>query len=337
MNYLYSGDYDDKLTPTLEWDTSFDNNSVADLTSEAEAEFTDGEDIDLPSESEAEPASKKAVECCPTTDDTVNRGTDGASTDSASPTSKIESATSSPGNETISPCTTLNSQLSKAGEVPFGKRRSSRIEKKRDSEGKVIAEENSWLKANAYVFMLAEYYQLPGLKDLAAKKFAIALTNFNIDGFSEVLSLIYGSVYLAMARELREGVTAVVIQHVQSLARNEAFSHECLRQPTVLVDALPGLASRRLEDLRSAIDLRTSLTQQTDLVKTLNNDLSKMRTDKAKLTAHLAGVKRVYTQMSPNRWSCTACGFYPPSFGDKWCCQCRNNTVEVNPEWPAEI
>ena len=334
VNYLYSGDYDDKLTPTLQWESSSEDDGVSDLTSEEEAEFTDGEDTDLVSEDGTDPAGKKAIECCAKTDDTLDPSAKGTGTEGRLPTSKIESVTSPPELQTSSSCTTLNSQLPKAEAVPFSMRRSSRIKKKHDTESKAIAEENSCLKANAFVFMLADYYQLPGLKDLAAKKFAIALTNFNIDGFSEVLSLIYGSEYLAMAQELRRGATAIVIQHLQSLVKDKAFSDECLRQPEILVDALPGLATKQQQDAISASELRASLTQQTDLVKTLNNDLSVMKTN---FSTRLAGVKRVYTQMNPNKCCCNVCGFYPPNYGAKWCSNCRNDTVEKIPVWPTDI
>ena len=97
--------------------------------------------------------------------------------------------------------------------------------------------------ANAQVYIIADYYQVSKLKDLATTKFRKASKGFELLGFAEVVNLVYDSEGLDSAQELRSAISANIINNATILTSNESFMQECELRPTLARELLPKLVA----------------------------------------------------------------------------------------------
>ena len=95
------------------------------------------------------------------------------------------------------------------------------------------------LIANAQVYILAEYYQISKLKELATTKFKNAIPQYPFHGFGEVISLVYGSEDLASAGVLKAEVDTVLINNRIALIVDEELREHCFQLPELMKSILP--------------------------------------------------------------------------------------------------
>lgn len=96
---------------------------------------------------------------------------------------------------------------------------------------------NARLRANALVYILADYYQIPGLKRLAVSKFASALEKICQMDFGEVCFLVYKSVP-STALELRSCLSSAIVSYGQQVIEDASFLDTALLLPELLRDIL---------------------------------------------------------------------------------------------------
>ena len=121
---------------------------------------------------------------------------------------------------------------------------------------------NKMLIVNARVYILAEYYQMPGLKELAAVKFGKALAVIKIYGFAEVIDFVYNTEELASARDLQDMIDSVFIGWPDLLKYENAVRKQCFQIPEMMQSILPKLITDYDNQLReSSRDIRKGLSQ----------------------------------------------------------------------------
>ena len=95
---------------------------------------------------------------------------------------------------------------------------------------------NEKLIANANVSLLADYFQVPDLEQLAVTKFRAGLQGFKAQGFADVIALVYGSEVLRLAQKLKDVVDSAIVQHAKALLGEEDFKQECQKQSIVTTE-----------------------------------------------------------------------------------------------------
>ena len=123
--------------------------------------------------------------------------------------------------------------------------------------GYVFLDDTTMLMANAYLYLLADYYQIPGLLNLSAAKFRTAMSHkIDLSDFHKVVSLMYGSDEAIFARELREYVNSAIVENAASLIKVDAFMEQCQQQPMMAAIVLPMLVEHyetRLKEQRESL------------------------------------------------------------------------------------
>lgn len=97
------------------------------------------------------------------------------------------------------------------------------------------------MMSNAYVYLVADYYQIHQLKDLAVTKFCTASKKFCLPGYIYLVSLVYGSEALYMAQQLKSVVSSNIAKNLKELLKDQSFLEECDRLPALTKEILPKL------------------------------------------------------------------------------------------------
>lgn len=97
---------------------------------------------------------------------------------------------------------------------------------------------NARLCINAHVYRFADYYQIPGLKELAVKKFEDALEDKYENGFHEVCQLVYGR---TPSSDLRSRLAHAIVSGGGRLLEDEEFMSAALGLPELLRDCFTNL------------------------------------------------------------------------------------------------
>ena len=117
---------------------------------------------------------------------------------------------------------------------------------------------NPALFTNAYVYIVAEYYQIPELRDLAVTKFREASMKVpHLPGFEELVSLVYESEELSKARELRSSLSSLIVRSASLLIKDKPFMEVCVRIPDLVGDILPELVIEKMALLKRISDSMT--------------------------------------------------------------------------------
>lgn len=165
---------------------------------------------------------------------------------------------------------------------------------------------NERLIANVNTFIIADYYNIPELMQLAIDKFKIASRQFQQKGFADVLSSVYGSTPES-ARELRATVCSIVASNVINLVADEEFMEAAAHAPSFIKDIFLSLimayASRVRDGEKNVKHLiaehatvQQELQQCQTSLKTAQDATQKVRTDvnNAKRCRHCGLESNIY-------------------------------------------
>ena len=161
---------------------------------------------------------------------------------------------------------------------------------------------NQTLMANAYVYITADYYQIPELMDLALAKFCKASMYFYQPGFTDVVALVYDSA-LSRARELRSVFCSIVVRNATSLVTDGTFIDVGVRLPGFMKEILPKLVTEyecRLTEERDGMMKSTS--DSPSLALRLETTKAKVAEAEARLRA--AEEETAHTRRKVNESKC---------------------------------
>ena len=155
---------------------------------------------------------------------------------------------------------------------------------------------NDRLIASAKMHILADYYQIPGLQQLAVSKFHSALQGFHASGFAEVVSLVYGSEDLGLAKDLREEVGAAIVEHAAILTQTEAFMAECAKLPVMMAEIMPKIVGHYESQLekkeQDAVGLGVEMITLHSKLESTAENITKMEKDISHLQQKLNNISR---------------------------------------------
>ena len=184
---------------------------------------------------------------------------------------------------------------------------------------------------NANVYLLAEYYQIPELKDLAMDKFEYALDDHSTDDFVEVVCLIYETDEFATAEALKRNIAAYITQNVKALSEESSFLKICSHHPEILVDALPHFAGR---DCRQ----RKSLNKQRKLTTKAKDDLNALKANKEIENSHLAWIRSAWKMLGSQIGYCAICDlFMYDQYRRKTCNSYGEKFARTQSHWPVDM
>ena len=123
------------------------------------------------------------------------------------------------------------------------------------------ANSNDILTINALVYIAADYYQIPGLMELASFLFHKASKNFNMDGFPEIVSLLY-SLTSGAADRMRNIICSVIVTNIDSLIHNQAFIDVAVHLPDLMAALLPKLIdNHRTKSIEASETLTATIAE----------------------------------------------------------------------------
>jgi hypothetical protein len=157
--------------------------------------------------------------------------------------------------------------------------------------------------ANAYVYIVAEYYQIPQLRDLAVSKFCKTSKDFCLPGFKDVVALVYGSEALSTAQELRTAICSTVVRNATALISDGTFMDECVKLPDLMREVFPRLVAEY--ENRSEMEKRRN-TELTTESTSLALRLESTKAEAAGVEARLREAKEetVNTRRKVNESKC---------------------------------
>jgi hypothetical protein len=147
---------------------------------------------------------------------------------------------------------------------------------------------NTKLRANTFVYILADYYQIPELKRFAMKIFAAALEEICPKGFGDTCHLVY-EVAPPAALDLRSCLSNGIASHGQQLVEDVSFMETTLLLPQLLRESSLGIVQQhRITSEERDAAVAASLKAE-DEAKVAN---TKSQEDKRQVIAQVNNARR---------------------------------------------
>ncbi|KAK5730471.1 hypothetical protein LTR15_000408 [Elasticomyces elasticus] len=147
------------------------------------------------------------------------------------------------------------------------------------------ADINDVLIAHARVFVIGDYYDLPGLKVLAVERFAEAATAvWKLEGFIDVIKEVY-ELTGPNHHEIREALRQIAVEHITELMQSDEFAGNLATMEGVqnfTVDLLRSLVHHHIGEVKV---LKGGLQDALDL---LDSGMENFKTLRVALTAEKA-------------------------------------------------
>ena len=115
---------------------------------------------------------------------------------------------------------------------------------------------------HANVFLLADYYQMSSLRELAVTKLRDCLKTFEAKGFGDMIAHIYGSEEMYSAQELKDAIDEELSQHLNGSRKDEFFIQEYERLPILKDEARLKFIELRLQKLEKVAGLLKDLADR---------------------------------------------------------------------------